>query len=91
MNQPYYDNELLPTNEEIEQAKAIPLGITREELIARLGDPTDTSIGTRKYPTPGIYKYRAIEFSFLPYKAGVLYLIGYSDKDFEFITLKSEQ
>ena len=76
-----------PTNEEIEQAKAIPLGITREELVKTLGEPTDLATGSRKYPTPPIYKYGSIEFHFSPYKNGVLAFIGYDDEDYNFITL----
>jgi len=77
-----------PTSEEIKQAKAIPLGITREELVEILGKPTDLSTGSRKYPTPSIYKYGEIEYHFQPYKNGALVFIGFGGDDDNFITLK---
>jgi len=77
-----------PTNEEIEQAKAIPLGITREELVKKLGEPTDLGAGNHKYSTSSIYKYGEIEYHFLPCKTGVLGMIGYDDEYDIFITLQ---
>lgn len=55
-------------------AKAM-LGMTRDEVVAVLGEPDDKSIGTRKYPTPAVYKYGQIELHFQPWKAGKLGLI----------------
>lgn len=50
----------------------IRIGMTREQVKQALGEPDDISIGTRKYPTPGIYKYGTIELHFLPWKSGTL-------------------
>jgi hypothetical protein len=34
-------------------------GMTRDEVIAALGEPADTGGTSRKYPTPSIYVYGA--------------------------------
>lgn len=72
-------------------AKEVPLEITREELVERLGPPTDLATGSRKYPTPAIYKYGTIEFHFEPHKNGVLVFIGCDDEEDNFITIKSHK
>jgi len=48
------------------------IGMTRAEVVEVLGEPDDMSIGTRKYPTPMIYKYGKVELHFEPWKAGKL-------------------
>lgn len=42
----------------------VKLGMTREEVKAALGEPTDISIGSRKYPRPCVWKYGDIELHF---------------------------
>jgi hypothetical protein len=46
--------------------------MTREEVVAALGPPDDVGVTSRKYPTPAIYKYGAIELHFEPWKNGKL-------------------
>jgi hypothetical protein len=38
--------------------------MTRDEVKAVMGEPTDTSIGTRKYPLPQVWKYDEVEIHF---------------------------
>lgn len=45
------------------QEKKIKIGTTQEELLSLLGEPTDKSRGTRRYPEPLIWKYEDIEFA----------------------------
>ncbi len=42
----------------------IGLGATRDELQRLLGDPTDTSIPTRRQRFPMIWKYGDVEYHF---------------------------
>ena len=50
----------------------IRIGMTREEVVERLGPPDDVGITSRKYRTPAIYKYGEIELHFEPWKSGRL-------------------
>lgn len=59
-------------NWEQEVNNKVRVGMSREDVIKILGEPTDTSMGTRKYPTPAIYKYGDMELYFSPWKSGRL-------------------
>jgi len=48
----------------------IRVGMTRDEVTAAIGPPDDVSIGSRRYRTPRVYKYGAIELHFEPEKGG---------------------
>ncbi len=50
----------------------INLGMTREEVVAVLGEPDDKGGTSRKYKTPRIYRYGGMEFWFEPWKSGGL-------------------
>ncbi len=50
----------------------VKLGMTREEVVAAVGEPDDKGATSRKYPTPSVYKYGDIELHFLPWKNGTL-------------------
>jgi hypothetical protein len=60
--------------------------MTRLEVIMVLGVPDDISIGTRKYPTPGVYKYGDIEYHFGPRKEDTLWLVYSEDEAGDGIT-----
>src|ERR1044072_460398 len=64
----------------------IRLGMTREKVIEVLGPPHDVSIGTRKYPTPAIYKYDDIELHFGPRATDTLGLVCSEEGDDNGIT-----
>lgn len=51
------------------------LGLTRYQLVELLGEADAVSIGTRKYPTPSIYKYGDIGYYFGPYKDSKLFMV----------------
>lgn len=53
----------------------IELGMTREEVIAILGEPDVKGGTSRKYPIPHVFKYGDIELWFLSGTAGTLYAI----------------
>lgn len=53
----------------------IHLGMNRDEVVAVLGEPDAVGGSSRKYKTPGIYRYGEIEYHFLPWKAGKLAFI----------------
>jgi hypothetical protein len=56
----------------LELLRRIRIGMTRAQVVAALGAPTDTGCKSRKYKTPAIYKYGNIELHFEPWKAGRL-------------------
>jgi len=56
------------------------LGMSRDELRKLFGDPEDTSTGSRKHPTPAIWKYGDLEFHFDRASEGRLCLI-YMERD----------
>lgn len=60
--------------------KEIGIGITREEVVAVAGNPDDTGGVSRKYRTPSIYKYGAIELHFEKSKEGKL-TMAYTEGD----------
>ena len=66
----------------------ISLGISREELVALLGEPDDVGGTSRKYRTPGVYKYDDVEFHFAP--SNKLCIIGYDDAEYNFHTVKKD-
>ncbi len=64
------------------------LGMTRTEMFEAFGEPTDIGRGTRKYPTPAVYRYGRIEFGFGPWaSAGLDYVmdIGESGEEHDFL------
>ncbi len=82
-------NNMQPTNEEIEQAKAIPLGIIREELIEILGEP-DNIDGVKqehRIHVP-VYKYGAIHYHFRTHIDQLLRRIEYYDENKNYVTIK---
>jgi hypothetical protein len=68
----------------------IKLGMTRTQVKEVLGEPTDISIGTRKYPRPCIYKYENTEFHFHYPENGGLWLVGLFENPDEHIVLMKE-
>jgi hypothetical protein len=52
--------------------KNIELGMTREEVVAILGEPQMAGGTSRKYPVPSIYVYPTQELVFEPWKNGSL-------------------
>jgi hypothetical protein len=52
----------------------VRVGMTREEVVAALGQPDDFSVLSRSEHRPAIYKYGDIELYFEPGKAGTLYM-----------------
>jgi hypothetical protein len=46
--------------------------MSREEIVAVLGQPDDVGVTSRKYRTPAIYKYGEIELHFESWKSGKL-------------------
>ncbi len=64
------------------------IGMTRDEMFSSCGQPTDIGRGTRKYPTPCVYRYGRIEVAFGPTaKDGLVYVmdIGESGEEHNFI------
>jgi hypothetical protein len=59
----------------MELLRRIRIGMTREEVIASLGTPTDTGCTSRKYKSPSIYKYGDVEMHFEPGPGGRLFLV----------------
>ena len=57
------------------------LGMTREEVVAVIGEPDDTGGTSRKYKTPCIYKYGDVEVHFELWKTGGLTLVYKEDQD----------
>jgi hypothetical protein len=55
------------------------LGMSREQLRAIFGEPDDTSVTSRRRPTPSIWKYGCVEFHFA--QTGSLVLIYVEDAD----------
>lgn len=53
----------------------IRLGCAREEIRALFGEPDAVGGATRKYRTPGIWKYGELEFHFGPKSTDALCLI----------------
>jgi hypothetical protein len=53
----------------------VRLGMTRDEVVAVIGEPDAKGGTSRKYPTPSIYKYGDIELHFQGWKDGILCLI----------------
>lgn len=51
--------------------------MTRDEVVKLCGEPNQKSLGTRKYPTPAIYKYGDIELHFERWKFGELWMVFY--------------
>jgi hypothetical protein len=66
----------------------IPLGITREELKDRLGEPNDLGGTSRKYKTPCVYKYNGVQFFFGPRANDTLVMIGFDDESGNFHKMK---
>lgn len=56
-------------------------GMTRNEVIARIGHPDDVNIGTREHPLPTIFKYGAIELYFDCQQGDGLYMIYQESED----------
>lgn len=55
-------------------------GITRQEVIAILGEPDDWGGTSRKYPTPSVFKYGTVQLYFQPWKDGrLIYAADYAD------------
>ena len=48
----------------------VKIGMTRDEVAKAIGPPDDHGGTNRKYRTPSIYKYGAIELRFEPWKDG---------------------
>jgi hypothetical protein len=46
--------------------------MTRDEVVKALGPPDDLGVTSRKYRTPSISRYGAIELHFEPWKDGRL-------------------
>ena len=57
----------------------VGLGATRDELRQLLGEPTDSSVPSRREREPGIWKYREIEYHFD--NDGRVFLIYTEDED----------
>lgn len=53
----------------------IRIGMTRDEVVAVLGEPEDVSTPSRKHRIPAIYKYGDIELHFEPENSGKLGLV----------------
>jgi len=53
--------------------------MTREEVKTILGDPTDISIGSRKYPRPCVWKYGTVELYFHYPKDGGVWMAQIKD------------
>lgn len=51
------------------------IGLSRDEVVAILGNPDVTGGTSRKYKTPSIFKYGNIELHFQPWKDGLLCMI----------------
>jgi hypothetical protein len=58
----------------------IRVGMSREEVVAALGQPDDVGGTSRKYKTPSIYKYGEIELFFEPWNVGKL-IMAYTEQD----------
>jgi hypothetical protein len=61
------ETEITPQQPDFSRAMdtaPIGLGATRDELRRLLGEPTDTSVPTRRKSEPGIWKYGEIEYHF---------------------------
>ena len=56
---------------------SVRLGMTREEVRARLGEPDDTGGALRKQRIPLVWKYGEVELHFQP--SGELFLIYWDD------------
>ncbi len=59
----------------------VRIGMSREEVIAILGEPDDMGGTSRKYRTPCIFKYGEIELFFDPWKSGKLKAVYAEDGD----------
>jgi hypothetical protein len=58
----------------------VRLGMSRDALRRLFGEPDDTSTGSRKHPSPAIWKYSNLEFHFGPRADDFLSLI-YLEQD----------
>jgi len=65
----------------------IKLGMTREEVVAILGEPDAKGGSTRKYPTPSVFKYGDVEIHFQGWKKGTLTFVW--DEKMEVSLLRS--
>lgn len=75
----------------MELLRRIRIGMTREELVASLGTPTDMGGTSRKYKTPSIYKYGDVEMHFEPGPGGRLVLVYTETPDGEGHTLMAAE
>ncbi len=58
--------------------------MTREEMESLFGEPTHIGRGSRKYPTPCVYRYGRIEIAFGPKKEdGIFYVIDVGESGAE--------
>ena len=62
--------------------------MTREQVVALLGEPDYVGCFRRRSKLPGIYVYGDIELHFLPWRAGGLFLAYMEDAEHNRIELK---
>jgi len=62
--------------------------MTREQVVAALGEPDCKGCFRRRSRLPGIYVYGDIELHFLPWRAGGLFLAYQEDEEHNGINLR---
>jgi hypothetical protein len=63
------------TSTAMDVVSRLRVGMTREEVVAVLGEPDDVSTLSRKHRIPAIYKYGDIELYFEPLISGKLWMV----------------
>jgi hypothetical protein len=68
----------------------IKLGMTRTEMLSKLGKPTQIGRSSRKHPAPQVYRYGQIEFGFGPKSNdGLFYVMDVGKNGLDHVMLLS--